>query len=77
MSENTENPFSPGKTMETYEKNRKRSQTLLSEIQEGIQADEKAGVLLRKAVEAIGKMTDNTIFYSVVEKALEERSGKE
>ena len=73
--ENTasENPFSQEKAWETFLDSREKAMTL----REAFRHDEKEGAPVRgqllRAVEAVGWMTNNTVFYRIVKKALEAR----
>ena len=66
-------PFSPETAVRTLRSNREISERLLLEIDHGIDTGEQVRVLLDMAVEAIGRMTDNTILKRIIDKALENR----
>ena len=66
-------PFSPETAVRTLRKNREISERLLCEIDHGIETGEQVRVLLDKAVEAISRMTDNTILKRIIDKALDSR----
>ncbi len=70
-------PFSPELALKTCRENREASERLVGEIREGLKngADQKE--LLLKATEVIGRMTNNTILKSLVEKALAGRETEE
>ena len=68
-------PFSMEQAYKTYQDNIRRSEELIYEITKGARGDVSEHDLLLMAVEAISRMTDNTAFRKVVEKALQERSG--
>ena len=68
-------PFSMEQAYKTYQNNIRRSEELVYEITKGARGDVSEHDLLLMAVEAIARMTDNTAFRAVVEKALQERSG--
>ncbi len=63
-------PFSPELALKTCRENREVSERLIGEIREGLRNGEDQEELLLKATEAIGRMTNNTILKSLVEKAL-------
>lgn len=67
-------PFSIEEAYKTYQRNIHRSETLIYEITKGARGDVSEHDLLLMAVEAIARMTDNTAFRNVVEKALKERN---
>lgn len=68
-----QNPFSPEKALRTWEENMERARALRDEIRRG--QDEGAPVRdqLLRAAEAVGRLTDNTVFPRVVRRALEAR----
>ncbi len=67
------NPFSPEKAWMTYQENMTEAERLRAEIREGLEQGAPERELLLKAAEAIGRLTDNTILRSLIQKALEAR----
>ena len=67
-------PFSMEEAYKTYQRNIHRSESLIYEITKGARGNVSEHDLLLMAVEAIARMTDNTAFRTVVEKALKERN---
>lgn len=69
-------PFSMEKAYQTYRDNMSEAARLKDEIEnekrEGTGTDRE---LLLKTVEALGRLTDNTILKRIVEKSLREREG--
>lgn len=68
-----ENPFSREKAWQTFQVNRERVITLRAAFRQGENEGAPVREQLLRAVEAIGKMTDNTIFLRIVQQALEAR----
>lgn len=68
-------PFSMAEAYKTYQRNIRRAEELIYDITKGAREGVSEHDLLIMAVEAIARMTDNTAFRAVVEKALQERSG--
>lgn len=69
-----QNPFSAEKAWVTFQDHMEGARKLLEEIRkeqaEGTATDRE---MLLQAVDALGKLTDNTILYRVVRKGLEAR----
>ena len=59
----------------TYQNNIRKADELIYEITKGARGGVPERDLLLMAVEAIARMTDNTAFRTVVERALRERDG--
>jgi len=70
-------PFSMAEAYKTYQRNMHRAEELIYELTKGARGDVSEHDLLLMAVEALGRMTDNTALLPVVEKALAARAGKE
>jgi|GEM_PF-5321374 len=70
-------PFSPEKAYLTFRDNMDTSRRLMAEIKEGQAAGESDRVLLLKAVDALGRLTDNTILLPVIRRHLEARDNPE
>lgn len=68
-------PFSMEEAYKTYQKNIRRSEELIYAITKGARSGVSEHELLLMAVEAVSRLTDNTAFRAVVEKALNEREG--
>ena len=68
-------PFSPGNALKAWKNNHERTALLLAALEEGIESKEDGRSLLYKAVEAIGRMTDNSILLQVVSRSLEKPEG--
>ena len=66
-------PFSMEQAYKTYQNNIRKADELIYEITKGARGDVPERDLLLMAVEAIARMTDNTAFRTVVERALRER----
>ncbi|MBQ6398772.1 MAG: hypothetical protein IJI21_01490 [Clostridia bacterium] len=66
-------PFSLEQAYKTYQQNIRRADELIYEITKGARGDVSEHDLLLMAVEAIARMTDNTAFRMVVERALKDR----
>lgn len=66
-------PFSMEQAYKTYQNNIRKAEELIYDITKGARGDVSEHDLLLMAVEAISRMTDNTAFRTVVERALEER----
>ncbi|MBR2823000.1 MAG: hypothetical protein IKE24_04880 [Clostridia bacterium] len=68
-----ENPFSKEKAWETFTENRERSIALREAFRKGALEGAPVREQILRAVEAVGRMTDNTIFLRIVKRALETR----
>ena len=68
------NPFGIEKIYLTYQQNIHKSEELVYDITRGAKGDVPEHDLLLMAVEAIGCLTDNTVFLPLVKQALEARS---
>ena len=68
-------PFSMEQAYKTYQNNIRKADELIYAITKGARGDVSEHDLLLMAVEAIARMTDNTAFRKVVERALAERNG--
>ena len=67
------NPFSREAALQIWADNRKTSLRLREELQQGKENGMPVRDQLLRAVEIIGRMTDNTIFLRIVRQALEAR----
>lgn len=77
LEEALRNPFSPEKAYMDYLKNMSEAERLRDEVDRAMEAggaDERE--LLLKATQALGYLTDNSVVYKVVRKALEGRDGE-
>ena len=68
-----ENPFSQEKAWETFLESREKATALREVFRQGEKEGAPAREQLLRAVEAVGWMTNNTIFLRIVQKALEAR----
>ena len=66
-----QNPFSREKAWQTWQRNMTNARRLREEVRTDLQASDRTRLLW--AVEAIGCLTDNTVFLRIVQKALEAR----
>ena len=68
-----QNPFSREKALRTWEENMDRARTLRNEIRRGQETGASVRDQLLRAAEAVGCLTDNTVFPRIVRRALEAR----
>ena len=68
-----ENPFSMEKAWQTFVENRERAVSLRAAFEQGKAEGAPVREQLVRAVEGGGKLTDNTIFLRIVQRALESR----
>ncbi len=68
-----ENPFSMEKAWQTFVENRERAVSLRAAFEQGEAEGAPVREQLLRAVEAVGELTDNTIFLRIVQRALEAR----
>ena len=69
----SENPFSQEKAWENFMENREKSLVLREAFRRGTTEAAPVRDQLLRAVEAVGRMTDNSIFLHIVQQALETR----
>ncbi len=69
----SENPFSVEKAWQTFLENREAAMALRDAFRQGEAEGAPVREQLLRAVEAVGRLTDNTIFLKIVHQALEAR----
>ena len=72
-----DSPFSQEHAYRTWIRQKEESERLVHEIRQGFEKQEGIHDQLIRAVQAIGFMTDNSIFARLVETSLKQREQKE
>ena len=71
-----ENPFSKEKAWLTWQENREMAARLREELRRGLENGASTREQLLRSVEIIGRLTDNTILLTIVQRSLESRDRK-